>query len=417
MKILVIANQLSIPPRTGGSIIIYNHLLQLSTRNELDLIALGDPELNRSPVLSKLCRRITVHPNLIPGGMSTLLKTPLIWLKSPGSLLSLAILGIKWIFGIPLAVSPYASAAIQASVKERLQDGHYDAVLFYGLPSAQYLPDSVSIVKILNIEDPLGVYIERVMFLQKSRLVRLILKREQQLLIRYEGKQSLRFNCVTLLNNEDLKDFQKYSLSKDNLDWVPYGVDTAHFSPEFQIPRIPGRIVITGNLHHPPNVQAVEYFCAEILPLIQSKFPSVSLYLVGANPSAQIRKWETINSAIKVIGSVPDIRPYLREALVSICLVRVKIGTQTKILEALACGTPVVTTPEGNNGIQGIQGKHLEIADNPQEFATKVIKLLELEGWEEMSVNGRHFVVEHFDWAACIAKLKSIITSAKLGAV
>lgn len=106
---------------------------------------------------------------------------------------------------------------------------------------------------------------------------------------------------------------------------------------------------------------------------------------------------------------MPDIRPYLQEATVSVCPVRLKIGTQTKILEALACATPVVTTSAGNHGICATSGKHLYVADNPEEFADRVIELLKGDRWNELSQNGRRFVQENFTWSGSGLKLERIL--------
>jgi glycosyltransferase involved in cell wall biosynthesis len=166
-------------------------------------------------------------------------------------------------------------------------------------------------------------------------------------------------------------------------------------------------IVITGNMNYPPNVDAVEVFCRDIFPLVCRRVPSANLWLVGSNPSA-VRHW-TKNQQIKVTGFVPDIRPYLSRAMVSVCVVHLNVGTQTKVLEAMASGTPVVTTSAGNHGVGAISGRHLYVADSSEEFAERVVTLLNGDGWMTLSENGRKFVVENFAWQKSAAKLESIL--------
>ena len=165
---------------------------------------------------------------------------------------------------------------------------------------------------------------------------------------------------------------------------------------------------MTGNMYHPPNVDAVEFFCIDIFPLICQRDPSANLWLVGANPVATVRKWAR-DPRIKVTGFVPGVRTYLREAMVSVCPVRLRIGAQTKILEALACGTPVVTTSAGNYGIGAVAGQHLYVADDPREFADRVVSLLSAEEWNELSQNGQRFVRDNFSWENSSAKLEQIV--------
>jgi glycosyltransferase involved in cell wall biosynthesis len=95
--------------------------------------------------------------------------------------------------------------------------------------------------------------------------------------------------------------------------------------------------------------------------------------------------------------------------MVSACPVRLRIGTQTKILEALACGTPVVTTSAGNHGIGGVSGEHLYVADDPAEFADKIVGLLRGNCWSELSQNGRRFVEDNFTWEKSALKLELVL--------
>jgi glycosyltransferase involved in cell wall biosynthesis len=161
-------------------------------------------------------------------------------------------------------------------------------------------------------------------------------------------------------------------------------------------------------MFHKPNVDAVEYFCRKVFPLVCKQVPTATLWLVGARPVGSVRKW-AMNSQIRVTGFVPDVRTYLRQAVVSVCPIRLRIGTQTKILEALACGTPVVTSSAGNHGIRAVSGEHLYVADHPVEFADKVVALLKGDRWNELSQNGRRFVVENFTWERSAAKLEQIL--------
>jgi len=121
-----------------------------------------------------------------------------------------------------------------------------------------------------------------------------------------------------------------------------------------------------------------------------------------------VRKWGR-DSRIKVTGFVPDIRPYLQKAMVSACPVRLKIGTQTKVLEALACGTPVVTSSAGNHGIRAVSGEHLYVADDAVTFADHIVNLLTKERWSGISQNGRRFVEDNFGWQKSVEKLEQIL--------
>jgi glycosyltransferase involved in cell wall biosynthesis len=88
-----------------------------------------------------------------------------------------------------------------------------------------------------------------------------------------------------------------------------------------------------------------------------------------------------------------------------------RIGVQTKVLEALASGTPVVTTAAGNSGIGAKSGVHLWVADEPMEYAARVVQLLRGDQWDDLSKRGMHLVKERFTWARSAMELESHISS------
>jgi glycosyltransferase involved in cell wall biosynthesis len=208
------------------------------------------------------------------------------------------------------------------------------------------------------------------------------------------------------VNQKDAVEFGRMVLDACT-DWGPQGIDDETYRPCEEIARRNGMIVITGNMFHVPNVDAVEFFCRDVFPLVCQQEPSANLWLVGSRPAKQVRKWAK-NSRIKVTGSVPDMRPYLHQAMVSVCPVRLKIGTQTKILEALACATPVVTTSAGNHGIGASSGEQLYVADEPVELSNRIVGLLKGERWHELSQSGRRFVESNFAWSKSAQKLEQI---------
>ena len=99
--------------------------------------------------------------------------------------------------------------------------------------------------------------------------------------------------------------------------------------------------------------------------------------------------------------------------MVSVCPIRLGVGTQTKVLEAMSMGTPVVTTSDGNHGISGVSGVDLFVADSPTEIADRVVNLLRGNNWDKLSYNGRKFVTENFNWDLCSNKFESILSKSK----
>lgn len=152
-------------------------------------------------------------------------------------------------------------------------------------------------------------------------------------------------------------------------------------------------------MFHPPNIDGALFLLEEIFPRILERTRCIKLWIVGANPNAEILEAaRKFGDRVEITGSVDSVAAYVAKAVVSVCPVRLKIGVQTKILEALAAGTPVVTTGAGNSGVQGRAGRDLQVADDPDDFARMVCDFVVGKQWEEFSLEGRNFVAENFSW-------------------
>jgi glycosyltransferase involved in cell wall biosynthesis len=309
--------------------------------------------------------------------------------------------------GRPVFVSSYGSQKMREAIETQLRRRQYDVVVFQQTEMAQFRPSWYKGLSVLSMENPMVLSHQRLMESSTSWYSRCRFQNRVARLKRYEQRQTPLFDRVLLINEADVNSCRNI-LPNARLDWVPHGVDIEMFRPRETCLRRKGMIIITGNMYHPPNVEAVEYFCREVFPIVRKRAPSANLWLVGADPVLTIKRCADADRII-VTGFVPDIQTYLTQAKVSVCPVRLRIGTQTKILEALACGTPVVTTSAGNNGLGAVSGKHLYVADDPREMADRVVTLLKGEGWSTLSENGRRFVVDNFAWEKGIARFENIL--------
>lgn len=393
MRILFVSPKFPYPPKSGSAIFSSRYLEHLSKNHSVDLISF-DTEQSVVEIQRTLA---------FPG------KIQAIPILSRTKVLLNAAVGF-W-EGLPLPVTHYSSLSAQRLVSGMLVDGAYDMAVFQLLEMAQFLPTSFThAATVLSMEDPMSLKNERWLPFIHSFPLRLRTRLEISRLRKYERLKTPLFDRTILINQADAEAF--CNLTPDaRVAWAPYGVDTAHFSPDDSLSRKPGMIVISGTMSHPPNVEGIRYFCREVFPLVCAKNRHAELYLVGAHPIPEIAALAGPN--IHVIGSVPDMRLYLRQAMVSVCPVRLKIGTQTKVLEAMASGTPVVTTSAGNNGVEAISNLHAYVTDSPTEMADYInILFLDKEKWQFLAQNARQFTVKHFDWAVSCARFEQILISA-----
>ena len=165
------------------------------------------------------------------------------------------------------------------------------------------------------------------------------------------------------------------------------------------------RILFVGTMDFHPNIDAVRYFADEIWPALHRQLPSAVFTIVGRNPPEKVRALAR-RPAIEVTGTVPDVQPYYREALVAVVPLRMGAGTRLKILEAMESGVPVVSTALGAEGLAARPGIEIELAEAPLEFCSRIIELRDnYPRWRGLSIAGRKLVETRYDWNAIGAKL------------
>jgi glycosyltransferase involved in cell wall biosynthesis len=143
------------------------------------------------------------------------------------------------------------------------------------------------------------------------------------------------------------------------------------------VPGFEGRrqnsVLFVGGFVHRPNVDAVMFFCREILPLVRQSLPGVEVTIAGDRPPKEIL--DLRGSGVVVTGWVPEILPYLDSHCVGVAPLRFGAGMKGKVGEALAAGLPMVTTSVGAEGLDLEDGKTAIIADSPNDFASAVVRI------------------------------------------
>lgn len=191
---------------------------------------------------------------------------------------------------------------------------------------------------------------------------------------------------------------------------IPNGVDTDYFfAPKGEEDVREGRVVFTGSMHYAPNTEAMLYFVTEIWPLIRQQAPDATLSIIGGAPPPEIVRLGELPH-VSVAGSVPDVRPYLASAQVVVAPLRIGGGTRLKILEAMATGRAIVSTTIGCEGLDVENGRHLLVADDPGEFAARVVELLhDPQQRTALGQEGRRLVENAYDWRVLGARLEAAL--------
>lgn len=133
--------------------------------------------------------------------------------------------------------------------------------------------------------------------------------------------------------------------------------------------------VFVGGFGHAPNVDGICWFVREIWPLVLRRVPDAQVIVLGSHPKPEVSALAA-TTGVSVVGYVPDVRPFLDRAAVSIAPLRFGGGMKGKVTEAMSLGLAVVTTTFGAQGYAIKNGEDMIVADEPDEFAAGVVALL-----------------------------------------
>jgi glycosyltransferase involved in cell wall biosynthesis len=175
---------------------------------------------------------------------------------------------------------------------------------------------------------------------------------------------------------------------------VPNGVDVR--AVPWAAPAAGRTLIYVGHYGYQPNAAAALELADEVLPRVRASVPDAQLQLVGADPTEAMRA-----RPVEVTGTVPDVLPYLRAARVMVVPLRSGGGTRLKILEALAAGVPVVSTPLGAEGLELRDGEHLLVGETRADLAALTVRVIEDDALaNRLSTAGRAHVERTYDWTA-----------------
>ncbi|NWG35198.1 MAG: glycosyltransferase [Chloroflexi bacterium] len=188
---------------------------------------------------------------------------------------------------------------------------------------------------------------------------------------------------------------------------LPNGVDLDFFHPNPEVQRDAETLVFSGKMSYHANVSMVKYLAAEIMPRVWRERSEVRLVIVGKDPTPEVRALGA-DPRITVTGTVEDIRPYLWKAAAAVVPLVYGAGIQNKILEAMACGTPVVTTSRTLSALEVTPGRELLAADGVEAFSQAVLSLLnDNQKCSEIGAAGSAYVQKRHGWNAITRKMSA----------
>jgi polysaccharide biosynthesis protein PslH len=311
---------------------------------------------------------------------------------------------------MPLSLSRYHSAAMQKQIAAILRESQFDSIVCDFLspaPNFEHLENCVLFQH--NVETMIW---RRHAENAPDPLRKLYFKVQADRMFRWERRMCREAAEVIAVSPQDAG-LMRDMLEVTRVTAIPTGVDIDFFRrpPEVQ-PK--ADLVFLGSMDWLPNIDGIEYFVREILPLIRKRMPTCRLAVVGRTPSASIRALAERDSRIQVTGTVADVRPWLWGSKVSIVPLRIGGGTRLKIYESMAAGTPTISTSIGAEGLDVSHPANIRLADTPAAFANQCIELLEnAQERERLATEALALVTAHFSWDVVTAEFERLLLAAR----
>jgi polysaccharide biosynthesis protein PslH len=375
MQILVVATWWPFPPNNGSKIRLYYLLRALSVTHRVTLVAFC-PE----------AEMLTIEPGDALNNVRVVpvRADPFRHVNAPPP--------VKYVSPIPLMCWP--SPEMQRAVQQAAQSEKFDGVVAYQLPVGQYALQLSHTPRVFEIDTALSFQMRERYQRGRSGSAHWRTWLSWQKAERYEKRLVRQYQAVTVSGPMELDYLSSFGV---HTELLPNGVDCERNRPGL-VAAEPNTLVYAGALTYSANYDAMQYFLAEIYPLIKQRVLDVTLTITGSLSGVD-RSGLRLDDSVQLPGRVEDIRPLVAGSAVSIAPIRRGAGTRLKILEAMALGTPVISTSKGAEGLNVIDGEHMLIADEPEQFAARTVQLLRDAGLRQLLVgHARRLVEERYDW-------------------
>jgi polysaccharide biosynthesis protein PslH len=363
MKILFLHKQILFPRDTGGKIRVLNLLRHLARWHEVTYLCnLRPGEERHLPEMEALGLRVESTP-----GRESPRRSLRYYRDVAANLLS----------PHPFTVGRNYDPALRERARALVRDEAYDLVICDTPQMARHVFGLEGPPKVLFQHNVEAQILRRHARTDAGRLRSRYMALQWRKMRRFESECGAHFDAVIAVSEPDREAFER------EYGWpfvraIDTAVDVDLFQPEWRAER-PDRVLFVGSMDWMPNQDGVRFFLERVWPLVRRARPEATFQVVGRNPPPALRQLSG-KDGVEVVGTVPDVRPYLAEAAVAVVPLLVGGGTRLKIFEAMAMGRAVVSTSLGAEGLSVSHGEHLLLADDPADFADAVAGLLAAPG-------------------------------------
>jgi sugar transferase (PEP-CTERM/EpsH1 system associated) len=390
MRVFYLAQRVPYPPDRGDKIRSFHEVSHLARKHEVHVYCLADG-LEDVANVEGIRQRV-----------ASVTAVPRRDLQSKARAL-LALLG-----GKPFSIGYFDVASLHALIEVERRRLEPDVALVYSSGMAQYVEPFRDLPRIMEFVDLDSLkwrqYADR-----NAPPLNWLYATEARRLLDYERRIAHSFDHSIVSTGRERDDFVRL-IPGAAVSCVGNGVDVEYFAAS-ERPKQTGNLVFTGVMDYAPNVDAVIWFCERVLPKIRERAPTATFTICGSRPTAAVQALSAL-PGVTVTGRVADVRPYLAAAEVAVVPIRMARGIQNKVLEAMAMALPCVSATAARSGIEVTDDSGLYVADDPDEFAARVLALLaDSELRARAGRAARAAVERHYSWQRQLAALDAILES------
>jgi glycosyltransferase involved in cell wall biosynthesis len=390
MKILWVNTNFMHPTTKGGQIRTLEMLRKLHERHEIHYAAIEDPTQPEGPARAhEYCSKVYPFRHSMPDKRS-----PAFALQVAASLFQ----------SQPIGITRFCVPGMGQALEQLAEKEKFDRAVCDFLTPASYFPRiERAVVFQHNVETVMRQrYAQHV----SSALGRWYFHLQAQRMFRFEKEICCKAGHVVAVSEQDACTMRQMFGVK-RVSAVPTGVDVDYLGGPPQ--PITTDLVFVGSMDWIPNIDGMQWFVSEVLPIIRRTRPGCSLAIVGRMPPPSITAMAEQDPRITVTGTVPDIRPHLWSSAVSIVPLRIGGGTRLKIYESMAARVPVVSTTVGAEGLEIHPPDDIRIGDSAEQFAADCLELLaDSDLRARQAAAARDLVASRFSWdqvARCFERI------------
>jgi polysaccharide biosynthesis protein PslH len=396
LHVAVLDEELPFPLTSGKRIRSFNLLTRLAKTHRISYIAHRNPDETEMRDAARVLREHDIFPIVVErtvpaksgiGFYPRLFRN----LFSP----------------LPYSVATHESRALREAADELARKDPPDLWHCEWTPYAHYMFGRPGpwVVMAHNVESLIW---QRYVESTNNPLKRWFLEKQWKRFERFEGWAYPSATRSIAVSREDAERIEK-QFGARNVAVVDNGVDTATFRPDDAVDRDPFAMLFLGSLDWRPNLDAVRLLLDSIVPRVQAIEPKATLAIVGRKPPDWLRREVTKRPGVGLLADVPNVKPFLHAAGMLVVPLRIGGGSRLKILEALATGTPVVTTTVGGEGLRFAPGEHVTVADGAEAFANAIVESIRHPQLARMrAMHGRDRVLAEYDWDSLAGKLDEV---------